>query len=323
MKFPTNHTNKQFTVMNNQKLIDAIQNKYEALGEQPETYLNGLLQAKPITYWDYIQVDTLLSLQKTRTDYKDEKIFVMYHQVTELSLNMMIHELEQLSEGENLSEAVWMNKLERLKRYTRMLITSFDIMKYGMDYDDYNIFRASLTPASGFQSASFRYLELYCTRLPNLINEMGKQRLPENPTLDDYFENIYWKDAGLNRKTGKMSTTLRLFVEKYEDSFKLLATRVSGKTLEERVEQMENPSEALTQQLKEFDYLYNVAWPIVHLETAQFYLDNKGEEKAATGGSEWKKYLHPKYQQRKFFPKLWTAEEIENWGEPWGEMAIM
>src|SRR5690554_7504485 len=172
------------------ELLQAIKSKYENLGENPETYLEGLLQAKPITYWDYIQVDTLLTLQKTRTDFKDEKIFVMYHQVTELILNMMIHELQQLSEGENLSEDIWINKLERLQRYTRMLITSFDVMKHGMDYDDYNIFRATLTPASGFQSASFRYLELYCTRLPNLINKLGKQRLPENPDMDDYFDNM-------------------------------------------------------------------------------------------------------------------------------------
>lgn len=301
--------------MIDQNLMDSIKVKYNKLGENYETYLNGLLQSKPITYWDYIQVDTLLTLQKTRTDFKDEKIFVMYHQITELTLNMMIHELEQLSENNNLSEEVWMNKLERLIRYTRMLITSFDIMKYGMDYDDYNIFRASLTPASGFQSASFRYLELYCTRLPNLINERGRKRLPENPDLNDYFENIYWKDAGLDRKTGKISTTLRLFVEKYEKSFKELAKDVEGKTLEERFEKMENPSEDLKQKLKEFDYYYNVAWPIVHLETAQFYLDSKGEEKAATGGSEWKKYLHPKYQQRKFFPNLWSDKELETWGE--------
>lgn len=298
----------------NNDLIKAIEEKYINLGENPETYFNGLLQTKPITYWDYIQVDTLLSLQKTRTDFKDEEIFVMYHQVTELTLKMMIHEIKQLSEGENLPEEVWITKLDRLKRYTRMLITSFDIMKDGMSYEDYNIFRSALTPASGFQCASFRILELYTTRLPNLLNKQGVDRLPENPTADDYFNHIYWKDAGLNRQTGKMSLTLRLFIEKYEAGFKSLAEEVKGKTLEERVAQMENPSEELKEKLKQFDHFYNVAWPLVHLDTAQHYLDRKGETKAATGGSEWKKYLHPKYQQRKFFPKLWSAAEIENWG---------
>jgi tryptophan 2,3-dioxygenase len=196
-----------------------------------------------------------------------------------------------------------------------MLITSFDIMKEGMSYEDYNIFRSTLTPASGFQSASFRYLELYCTGLNNLINEKGRERLPANPSLEDYFENIYWKDAGFDRKTGKMTLTLRQFIEKYEDDFKSVARKVKGKTLEDRVAQMENPSEALKDKLKQFDHFYNVAWPLVHLDTAQHYLNSKGENKTATGGSEWKKYLHPKYQQRKFFPELWTADEIEHWGE--------
>src|SRR5690625_4465483 len=76
-----------------------------------------------------------------------------------------------------------------------MLITSFDVMRSGMSYEDYNIFRSTLAPASGFQSAQFRYLELYCTRLENLINQRGKERLPKNPTMEDMFENIYWKDA--------------------------------------------------------------------------------------------------------------------------------
>jgi tryptophan 2,3-dioxygenase len=151
--------------------------------------------------------------------------------------------------------------------------------------------------------------------LNNLINEKGRERLPANPSLEDYFENIYWKDAGFDRKTGKMTLTLRQFIEKYEDDFKSVARKVKGKTLEDRVAQMENPSEALKDKLKQFDHFYNVAWPLVHLDTAQHYLNSKGENKTATGGSEWKKYLHPKYQQRKFFPELWTADEIEHWGE--------
>ncbi len=301
--------------MNQEEIIKAINAKYAAQGENPDTYLKGLLQAKPINYWDYIEVDTLLSLQKPRTDFKDEAIFIMYHQVTELVLKMMIHEIQQLCDSDTLSEDVWLDKINRLNRYTHMLITSFDIMKDGMSYDDYNVFRATLTPASGFQSAQFRYLEIYCTKLDNLINSEGKKRLPENPTTEDYFENIYWKDAGYNRKTGKKTLTLRQFEEKYEASFIALSESLKGKTLEERIAKFENPSEAVIAKLKEFDHLYNVAWPMVHLSTADHYLNKKGENKAATGGSEWKKYLHPKYQQRKWFPSLWTTEEKENWGE--------
>lgn len=299
--------------MNKDKIIDDIHEKYRQMGENPDTYLTGLLHAKPINYWDYVETETLLSLQKPRTNFKDEEIFIMYHQVTELFLKMMVHEIKQLVH-EPLNEAVWLDKLERLNRYTKMLINSFDVMKYGMNYDDYNTFRNTLTPASGFQSVQFRVIELYCTRLSNLVNEEGRKRMTANPKTEEYFEHIYWKDAGMNRKTDKKSLTLRQFEEKYLSQLMMLANDTRGKTIEEKVIGMDKCSDQLLAKLKEFDYLYNVAWPLVHLETAQHYLDMKGENKNATGGSEWKKYLHPKYQQRKFFPTLWSEDELNNWG---------
>lgn len=300
--------------MERSDLIQAIEEKYKNLGENPETYFKGLLQAKPNNYWDYIEVDTLLSLQRPRTDHKDEEIFIMYHQVTELVLKLMIHEIKQIVFNDSITEPFLINKISRLSRYTSMLITSFAVMREGMDYDDYNTFRTALAPASGFQSAQFRLVEIYCTRIENLINSEGKKRLPANPTMEDYFEHIYWKDAGMNRKTGEKTLTLRQFEEKYLDQFISLARKVKGRTIEEAVNNMSHPSEELKRKLREFDRLYNIEWPRVHLNTAQHYLDKKGENQAATGGSEWKKYLHPQFQQRKFFPSLWTEAEIEHWG---------
>lgn len=287
-----------------QKLIDQINRKYESLGENPETYLSGLLESKPITYWDYISVETLLSLQRPRTAFDDEKIFIMYHQVTELVLNMMIHEIKQLVFAEKVEEDVWISKIGRLNRYTRLLITSFDIMKDGMSYEDYNQFRTALAPASGFQSVQFRFIELYCTRLTNLVHVSDKDKLPIEPTIEDYFQVIYWKNAGLNRQSGKKTITLRLFEEKYLKTLIDLAKLIQGSTLEEKLLSIESPSYKLRDSLKEFDKLYNVDWPTVHLSTAQHYLDRKGKAKQATGSSEWKKYLDPRFQNRVFFPSL-------------------
>lgn len=299
--------------MSLENIYDQLEQKYRAAGENHETHLRGLLHTKAINYWEYVQVDTLLSLQHTKTDFKDEAIFIMYHQVTELVLKMMLHEIRQLVD-EDLPEEKWVDKINRLNRYTSMLINSFDVMKHGMNYDDYNTFRHALAPASGFQSVQFRYIEIYCTPLENLINEEGKKRLSVNPDTKAYLEHIYWKDAGINRTTGKKSLTLTQFEEKYGDEIYHLAQRVKGKTLAEKAQLRFPHSAQLHEKLREFDYLYNIAWPKVHLETAQFYLDKKGENKAATGGSEWKKYLHPKFQQRKFFPQLWSEKEIQNWG---------
>ncbi|MCB0736707.1 MAG: tryptophan 2,3-dioxygenase, partial [Bacteroidetes bacterium] len=297
--------------MNREDLLKAIEDKYGAIGEDPNTYLEGLLHANLITYWDYVEVDTLLSLQKPRTTFADEEIFIIYHQVTELVLKLIMHEVKQITGEANPSVEVLTNKVNRINRYTTLLVNSFSIMRDGMSYDDYNLFRKTLTPASGFQSAQFRFIELRCTRVQNLINASGKARLPENPTLDDYFENIYWKDAGLDRKTGKKTLTLKMFEDKYEKDFKALAIEMEGNTLEEKINALgDEVTPELKDAIRQLDVFYNIEWPMTHLRTARHYLNSKGENQAATGGSEWQKYLHPMYQQRKFFPSVWSAEEL-------------
>ncbi|MBI3142616.1 MAG: tryptophan 2,3-dioxygenase [Bacteroidetes bacterium] len=300
--------------MDRKEIIEAIVQKYSQLGENPDTYLQGLLHAKPITYWDYIQVDTLLSLQNPRTPFVDEEIFIIYHQVTELVLKLISHEIKQICGECSPTEAEVGERITRANRYTSMLITSFAVMKDGMDYDDYNTFRLSLAPASGFQSVQFRQIELMCTRLPNLINSEGRKRMPAYPSIEDYFEHIYWRDAGMDRATGKKTLTLEQFESRYKPGLVQLAHQMQGNTLEEKVAALHALSPELKEKLKRFDRFYNIEWPKVHLQTARHYLDAKGEEKAATGGSAWKRYLHPMYQQRKFFPSLYTAQELQDWG---------
>ena len=64
-------------------ILKDIELKYDAINQKTDTQLEGLLYAKPITYWDYIQTDALLSLQTQRTTLPDEMVFIMYHQVNE------------------------------------------------------------------------------------------------------------------------------------------------------------------------------------------------------------------------------------------------
>ena len=173
----------------NNELLKQLEEKYEALGENPDNYLKGLLYTKPVNYWDYIEVDTLLSLQKPKTNFEDETVFIVYHQITELTLYIMIHEIKQLLRIKTFdTETVFIEKIRRLVRYTDMLITSFEVMTDGLDYDDYNKFRMSLTPASGIQSAQFRYLEIMCTPILNLVNKEGYKMLSEQPSVDEIFD---------------------------------------------------------------------------------------------------------------------------------------
>ena len=78
-------------------------------------------------------------------------------------------------------------------------------------------------------------------------------------------------------------------------------------------EERANPE--LVNAMRHYDYTVNITWVMAHYNAARKYLESSGPPAEATGGSDWKKYMLPKYQRRIFFPELWSAEELEHWGE--------
>lgn len=76
--------------------INKLEEKYKNSGQDLSSYLDGLLYERYLTYWDYIHLDTLLSLQVPRTHFPDEEIFIMYHQITELYFKLILHEEKQI-----------------------------------------------------------------------------------------------------------------------------------------------------------------------------------------------------------------------------------
>src|SRR5205814_800582 len=151
-----------------------LNDKYTGMGQSLTNYLDGLLLANYLTYWDYTHVDTLLSLQNPKTDFPDEVVFIIYHQVTELHFKLALRELEQIgNNGRNVlpngHDAGWKERLEvkffverlkRINRYFEALTKSFDIMVEGMEREQFLAFRMALLPASGFQSAQYRMIEI-------------------------------------------------------------------------------------------------------------------------------------------------------------------
>jgi tryptophan 2,3-dioxygenase len=297
-------------------IIDELQEKYADLEQDPNTYLEGLKHAKPITYWDYIQVESLLSLQRPRTNFPDEEIFIIYHQVTELIFKMVLNEVNQITEKNDLDPAWFGTRVGRINRYFEVLTSSFDVMREGMELEQYLQFRNTLTPASGFQCASYRYIELSSTDLIRLVDPRVRDDMYESSTKEK-LENIYWMAAGMDPRTRKKSLTLKMFEEKYMPAFLEKAMDMKNKNIWQRFLAMSDEDRAnpeLVDALRELDRQINVSWPLVHFRTAEHYLETGQDVKEATGGSDWKKYLHPKYQKRIFFPDLWTEKEISNWG---------
>src|SRR5476651_482914 len=90
-----------------------LQEKYEAMGQDMPAYLDGLLYADFLTYWDYIHLDTLLSLQSPKTPFPDEEIFIIYHQITELYFKLSLHECKQIAGQSPLNVDFFSARLKR------------------------------------------------------------------------------------------------------------------------------------------------------------------------------------------------------------------
>jgi len=184
-----------------------------------------------------------------------------------------------------------------------------------MDKDQFLKFRMALLPSSGFQSVQYRLIELYSTDLDNLVGEENKDL-----GVEDMFESIYWKRGATELSSGKKTLTLSHFEEKYSAFLTKKAKKLRDANLNQKLKQCSGDSEqmeALREALKRMDQLVNVDWALVHYKSAVRYLQKDPEDIAATGGTNWQKYLPPKFQGIVFFPDIWTGEEKKDWGKSW------
>lgn len=302
--------------------IKQLDEKYQAMGQDMNSYLDGLLYMDYLKYWDYVHTDTLLSLQNPRTNFPDEKIFIMYHQITELFFKLCIHEFEQIAAEEKPSLKLILEKARRIVRYFDGLVTTYDIMVDGMDKEQFLKFRMALLPASGFQSAQYRMIELYSTDIINLVH---REYLANNPKIKDAsvaekHDHIYWRTGATELATGRKTLTLKQFEEKYGDKFLRLAESCVKNNLYAKVRTLspaEQKNPEFIQTLRELDANVNVNWCLMHYKSAVRYLQGDPDVIAATGGTNWQKYLPPRFQRIIFYPELWTEQERAEWGKTW------
>lgn len=302
------------------RLIEQLEEKYQLNHQDLAAYLEGRLYEDYIPYWNYIHLDTLLTLQKPRTDFPDELIFIMYHQVTELYFKMILHELEQICFHENPGTTYMREKLFRVNRYFEILTASFGVMSEGMEKEQFLKFRMSLMPASGFQSAQYRMVEIASTDFRQLVHKDQRHQFNQDSKVEDMYPYIYWQEGATILETGEKTLTLKQFEHKYNPALLKMAMVYADKNVWVRYQELLSrgeADEALTEELKKLDLNVNVNWPLVHYKTAVTYLQKNPEDIAATGGTNWQKYLPPRFQKRVFYPGLWTAEELEEWGKHW------
>ncbi|MFT4648598.1 MAG: tryptophan 2,3-dioxygenase [Planctomycetota bacterium] len=125
---------------------------------------------KPTYYWDYIKVDRLLSLQGGLEDddaniSTEEVLFVTVHQVFELWFKLILKDLaatRDLFKAEVLSNEDMVQVVTRLERCATIFRAAnqhWDVVET-LPPREYLKFRGKLMPASGFQSAQLRQLEI-------------------------------------------------------------------------------------------------------------------------------------------------------------------
>lgn len=148
------------------------------------------------TYGSYLRLDLLLAAQQPVTDHHDEMLFVVQHQVTELWLKQLVHELRSaiaLIDADELAHAL--KRLARVKAVQRQMFEQWGVLET-LTPVEYLQFRDALGKASGFQSAQYRTVEfLLGNKTPAMVKVFDHE--PETqaqlaadlaaPTLYDAF----------------------------------------------------------------------------------------------------------------------------------------
>ena len=114
-----------------------------------------------MTYAGYLHLDRLLSAQQPLSDppHHDELLFIVQHQVAELWIKLMVHELRAAIVHLRADRLDPCQKIfARCKQVLRQLTEMWAVLET-LTPSEYTEFRHLLGPASGFQSLQYRTME--------------------------------------------------------------------------------------------------------------------------------------------------------------------
>ena len=127
---------------------------FRAIEDTVTTELEGRM-----TYADYLDLERLLGAQHPVSDHHDEMLFIIQHQVSELWLKLVIHELRSamsLIAADELPPAL--KRIARVKHVQKQLLEQWSVLAT-LTPIEYAQFRGKLGSASGFQSLQYRTVE--------------------------------------------------------------------------------------------------------------------------------------------------------------------
>lgn len=326
---------KQF--VDNRELTQEEQEVLEKIiarfGNRSVDELHSLIVKREITYDDYIQTESLLSLQQVLTDYHDELIFKLYHQQTEIWFRLALHEMQRairslIAETPDLGNAI--DAVTRINRYFNIITSSFSVMLEGLSSDEFLEFRKAFGTSSGFQSSQFRAIEILAGLERDAKKSSGgrearpvTERTEVNRSAEEQA-TFYWERAARHMTTDEPTLTLTLFKEKHlkhlnelyrnrkpyslRIAFDAVIRSEFGDSTDVYAKLAASDSELkrLALLLIELDRAV-VGWKHSHLKVAAKHL---ARAPRGTGETNWAEYLSKSMNEQRCFPELHAAFAI-------------
>lgn len=272
-------------------------NEHQAFADEQHIHTDF---KEKMTYSEYLGLDTLLSSQHPLSNHHDEHLFIIVHHVSELWMNLILHEVRAANydiQSDNLSASF--KKLARVSQVQDQLKRVWDVLST-LTPSEYIEFRDKLGQASGFQSYQNRLIEF----------ALGYKT--------SYILTIYEKDEALSKRLQAAYEAPSL----YDVSIQALARAglpVDQAVLDRDVSKTHVSNESVKQawmtvykNVDTYWELYELAeklvdiedlfqqWRFRHMKTVERIIGFK----QGTGGSGGVSYLR-KVLDQYFFPELW------------------
>jgi len=255
-----------------------------------------------LSYGEYLHLDKLLDAQRPLSSEHNEMLFIVVHQVSELWMRLMLHELTAALESvrrDDLDPALKM--LARISRTQTQLISVWDVLST-LTPSEYTAFRNALGRSSGFQSLQYRMLEfLFGNKNADMLkvhertpvaHEALSRALAAPSLYDEVLRLLSRRGYGIPE-----NYLDRDFSEPYQASKQVAGAWLGVYHNAEQGQEWDLYE--LAERLVDLDHNFQL-WRAHHLKTVERIIGYK----AGTGGTSGVAYL-TKALELKFFPELW------------------
>jgi tryptophan 2,3-dioxygenase len=255
-----------------------------------------------LSYGEYLRLDRLLDAQRPLSAEHDEMLFIIVHQVSELWMRLMLHELRAVIEcvrRDQLDPSFKM--LERVSRVQAQLLAVWEVLS-SMTPADYSSFRNMLGRSSGFQSVQYRLLEftlgnkhadmLAVHRRSEADYRVLERALAAPSLYDEVLRLLSQRGYGVPPEA-----LSRDFTQAYVPSKQVTAAWLAVYHNAEKDWDLYE----LAERLVDLDHHFQL-WRYSHMKTVERIIGYK----AGTGGTAGVSYL-AKALRLRLFPELWEV----------------